>query len=151
RCALGAGRIVTARQRWDADVTRLVRQIGTRATLTLRPGPGQWAASAAEACMLVPSRSASCLFAVSAALLPAQNLIVDGDLEGHTATSCVYNLSIAAFNSYYANVHSFGISSGIDILRGTCYGLLPHSGATKLGLAWNNGGDKDAMSLDLAP
>jgi hypothetical protein len=102
--------------------------------------------------MPVSLRPSDCLLAAFASLLPAQNLIVDGDLEGHTAVGCTYNLGIPQFNTLYANVHSFGSSSGIDIMGGGCFGLPPHSGATKLGLAWNNAaaGDKDAMSLDLA-
>ncbi len=87
---------------------------------------------------------------VCTAALCAQNLLVDGDLESHTATNCAFNLTLPVFNSFYTNVHSFGPSSGIDIMRGNCGGSLPHSGLTKLALAWNNmpGGDKDAMSLD---
>ncbi|MCA8948387.1 MAG: hypothetical protein KDE27_02725 [Planctomycetes bacterium] len=85
--------------------------------------------------------------------LTAQNLVVDGDLELHSAgTGCTYNNSNSAFNAFYANVHSFGTSGGIDIMAGACYGIAPHSGATKLALAWNNvaSGDKDAMALDLS-
>jgi len=97
-----------------------------------------------------PCRATALLAALTAAL-PAQNLLVDGDLEGHSAAGCTYNQSISQFNGLYANAHSFGAYSGIDIMQGSCYGSPAHSGSTKLGLSWNNStfGDKDAMALDL--
>lgn len=79
---------------------------------------------------------------------PAQNLVVDGDLEGHTATGCVSGTSPAQFNALFLNVHSIA-GGGVDVVQGSCWGSSPpQSGATSLCVA-GHAGVTETIAMEL--
>ena len=105
--------------------------------------------------------------AVSPATLPMErgpkpasgpNLVLNGDFENTSATSCLFNVTNVTFNSLVPNVYAFGgypqPSAGeIDLMvdAAGCGFIAPWSGRVKLGFSNTGTVDfSDAMALGLS-
>ena len=98
-------------------------------------------------------------FAVLAGqLVSAQNLVINGDFEVNSATSCEWNVENAQFAAEFPNCIAFGaVPNGstngeTDVMTaGSCgWGLPAPSGLTKIGIAGHAGGYMDKISMKLS-
>jgi len=83
-----------------------------------------------------------------------QNLILNGDFENNGASSSLYNLSNASFNSLVNNATAFGTGEEIDLMTtDSPYGLPPQSGLWKAAIhksGYPYYGNDDAFSFTLS-